>query len=323
MKRISDGGAYTRPFITHKGNNVQYVHMVGTSEINIDESTKLDPYTFNYNSADRNPSGLIKSLLGRSVENLFFSSGSNVFPLNVTAKKTDIELPFYVINIPQRMYGEQIKPGSISISSPSASLVFIDDVNSNLIISGTTSVVGNVFHKSGIILVRKSKEPPIELVPIIPPEDFFSNSYFDGGYFNAYFQSPSGLFTSSVSGTKATLDSDGLYLEPSSSIQINFNSTFTIYENSYICTVEPGEFNYSVNPTMNTPTLSGSFSGSDFIPSSGPKAITQLISGSLNPYFTQIGLYNDNYELLAIAKVPRAIRRLANTQQTVIVRFDV
>ena len=113
-----------------------------------------------------------------------------------------------------------------------------------------------------------------------------------------------------------------MFLEESSSVNVNFNSTFTIYENSYICTVEPGEFNYSVNPTMNSTTLSGSFSGSTFVSAVGPIAITEVFSGSLSPHFTQIGLYNDNYELLAIAKVPRAVRRLANSQQTVIVRFD-
>jgi hypothetical protein len=40
------------------------------------------------------------------------------------------------------------------------------------------------------------------------------------------------------------------------------------------------------------------------------------------PYVTTIGLYNDQYELLAVAKVSEPIQRTFDVTQTFTVRFD-
>jgi hypothetical protein len=310
MKRISDGGAYTRPFITHKSFLSNYTHLSASNDIRIDEATDLDIATFNGNTAPRNQTGIIQSLLGKSITNLFYACGSNAFPLNVVSPKS-VNLPCYVLNIPQRMYGDEVKAGSLRIFDTTSNYNLIDGGDSNLIVSGTNIVVGNIFYKHGIAVIKKSST-------VLASESFYTPSYFTKTYFNSYFQN----VTITSASIKPTINIDGLHLVDSRSLTVTFNSTFTIYENSYICTVEPGEFNFSVNPSMNSKTLSGSFFGPEFIPSEGPTAVSELFSGSLSPYFTQIGLYNDTYELLAIAKVPRAIKRLATTQQTVIVRFD-
>ena len=41
-----------------------------------------------------------------------------------------------------------------------------------------------------------------------------------------------------------------------------------------------------------------------------------------SPYITTIGLYNESYELLAIAKLGQPIRRSDETDTTFVVRFD-
>jgi hypothetical protein len=34
-------------------------------------------------------------------------------------------------------------------------------------------------------------------------------------------------------------------------------------------------------------------------------------------------MYNDNYDLIAVAKVPRPIRRIVEMDQTFVIKFDI
>lgn len=102
----------------------------------------------------------------------------------------------------------------------------------------------------------------------------------------------------------------GLNLVTGSATSIRFDATHTIYEHNVICTLDQGELNYTSNPSLKQTALDGS------------KVIDHMATGSLQPYMTQIGLYNDDGELVAIAKFPRPLKRAVGSQQTVIVRFD-
>jgi hypothetical protein len=106
----------------------------------------------------------------------------------------------------------------------------------------------------------------------------------------------------------------GMYLVTGSNVQISLRATRTIYEHSVICTMEPGELNYSINPTVQFP--SSSVSGT-------VKPLDGFASGSLTPYMTSVGLYNDQNQLVAVAKFANPIKRAPESQQTVIVRFDI
>lgn len=139
---------------------------------------------------------------------------------------------------------------------------------------------------------------------------------------------------------------------------INFRSTQTIYETEILVSADNGEFNYSQNPSAVNVTLSGSY---DFettaIPNVSPSKtikikevldITQKesfvgsysssISGSwgdyynyglsdptgsyLTPYITTIGLYDDDDNLLVVAKLPKPIKNLPDYNVNFLVRFD-
>lgn len=103
----------------------------------------------------------------------------------------------------------------------------------------------------------------------------------------------------------------GLMLESGSTLQATFKSTQTIYEHKVIATINPYEFNSSINPSAFGTSITGSALVKD-----------EMLSGSLSPYITTIGLYNDKLQLVAVAKLPRPIKRLAKTQQSFVVRFD-
>jgi len=94
------------------------------------------------------------------------------------------------------------------------------------------------------------------------------------------------------------------------SLDIQFDATQTIYEYQVMATINPGEFNYSFNPSALRFTTEGA------------KVLDEMSTGSLSPYITSIGLYNNSYELIAVAKVPRPIKRLNKSQQTFVIRFD-
>jgi hypothetical protein len=91
----------------------------------------------------------------------------------------------------------------------------------------------------------------------------------------------------------------------------SFESTVTIYESQYKCTLRQNEFNFSQNPTL----ISGS---------SNSGKIYDFATGSyFDPYVTTIGLYNNNYELLAVAKLAQPLPLSSVTDTSILVNLDL
>ena len=93
---------------------------------------------------------------------------------------------------------------------------------------------------------------------------------------------------------------------------VSTRGTHTIWENEISCTIAPGDFGMSLNPTLQEyDSLRNEFV---FIP---------LVTGSyFKPYITTIGLYNDRGDLVVIGKLSTPIQTPNNTDTTLIVRFD-
>jgi hypothetical protein len=91
-----------------------------------------------------------------------------------------------------------------------------------------------------------------------------------------------------------------------------YKSTKKLYETSVLCEIGSSEFNMSTNPTLrkNNDEREQFFkpfvTGSDFA-----------------PYFTTIGLYNKEGDLLAVGKLASAIQNRTDVDITVKVRFDL
>ena len=114
---------------------------------------------------------------------------------------------------------------------------------------------------------------------------------------------------------------------------LNFRSTKTIYENEIFISVLENEFNYSQNPSalydnyyirgVHHPYVSeidsakfGSFDDFEYSSSLDP-------TGSyLAPYITTIGLYDNELNMIAVAKLPQPIKSEPNYPLNFIVRFD-
>jgi len=231
-----------------------------------------------------------------------------------------------IISIPQELFGESIKPGSVTVTDNSTDVTFTikDDEDGNLYdyaysssyaafksgsfqfpnkswnAQGSGSVVGNVFYKTGMLVFTDT------------------GSYKD---------------IALGSGT------DGF--------EIDYRSTHTIYQHEYTVIAPAGKFNMSKNISL-TYQRSGStivkegakahylFSPGDN-PSGGYNSTgsfktfyegTQFTENfvthsQFSPYVTTIGLYNDLNELLVIGKLSKPIKNDSDIDMSFVLRFDV
>lgn len=93
------------------------------------------------------------------------------------------------------------------------------------------------------------------------------------------------------------------------SFTMSFKNEHIIYENEIRCIVEESEFNMSYNPSTQT--------GSEGI-------LKPFATGSeFTPYVTALGLYNDDNELLAVAKFGKPMLISPNTDMTFVVKYDL
>jgi hypothetical protein len=231
-----------------------------------------------------------------------------------------------VITIPQEYFGEEIKPYSVKIIDDSSDITIdlrddgygqlYDYAYSSSFAAGTPdsdgsgSCIGNIFYEHGIVAITNT-----------------GSSYTNVGI-----------------GT----DSDGW--------SIRYKSTKSSYEYSYLCHVEEFQFTGTTNPSV-VSGRSGSVTipiGSKYIydgninPPEGvnyesafdlvlPPASHSYISSysgeganyqnftthsAFGTYVTNIGLYNDTNELMAIAKLSNPIKNDKDLPISFLVRFD-
>ncbi len=108
------------------------------------------------------------------------------------------------------------------------------------------------------------------------------------------------------------LTSDGIFIDNGTAVQTRFTSSVQVYENSVKVRIEPTDFLYS----LNNPTVTSALSGSVITP------VELQVSGSMLPYITTLGFYNEKNELLLVAKPSVPIQRTSDSIQTFIVKFD-
>ena len=178
-----------------------------------------------------------------------------------------------VISIPSNKYGENLKPGTVTLSNGTSSLS--DDGEGNLI-TGSLKV-GDIIYSHGMIILTSDG---------IPQQDGYGYiTYGTGSY---------GI-------------GDSIFIQSftnSTNLSCSFDSTLTIYESQYKCTLRENEFNFSQNPTLIT---GSSNSGSSYF----------------TPYITSIGLSNNDKELLAIAKLSQPLRISDTTDTSIIINLDL
>jgi len=86
-------------------------------------------------------------------------------------------------------------------------------------------------------------------------------------------------------------------------------STYKVIENEVLVRIPKDIFNHSFNPTL----LKSPYSD---------ELIDEITTGSLTPYITTIGLYNDAGELLVVARLGTPLQKRTDIDTNVIIKWD-
>jgi hypothetical protein len=190
-----------------------------------------------------------------------------------------------IISIPSNLFGENIKPGTFEYVYTGSTLSgkFNDDENGNLFKDG--SKVGDIIYQHGIIVLTS-----------------FGTSITGSVYGTA-------LYGTGVYSTAGAQELDEVI--SSTNVTCSFQSTTTIFESQYKCTLRENEFNYTQNPSA----ISGS---------SNSGIVYNFLTGSyFEPYITTVGLYNNANELVAVGKLSQPLQSSNTTDTTILVNLDL
>jgi len=188
-----------------------------------------------------------------------------------------------VISIPSNLFGEFIKPGTFSYTySGSLDGLITDDENGNLFKDGAK--VGDIVYQHGIIVLTS-----------------FGTSITGSVYGTA-------LYGTGVYSTAGATELDDIIT--SNNVTCSFQSTTTIYESQYKCTLRENEFNFSTNPSIISSSLSGE--------------VYDFATGSyFESYITTVGLYNNANQLVAVGKLAQPLQSSNTTDTTILVNLDL
>jgi len=244
----------------------------------------------------------------------FGNNSNNNRELNVSAS---------VISVAREIIGEEIKPGSIELTTTIDSKTYTikDDKDGNLYDNA---------HSASFAA--------------------FKSSSFDRtqGVSTAAATRGSGSEVGNIFYAQGlvVLTDTGSYTRDTTSYTLKYQSTQTIYEHEYRLIAKPFEFNTTQNISI-TPGRSGSLtlkpgtvSMSNFLPpgdqpsgegtgsfkteySAATSSLGFVTGSDFRPYVTQIGLYTEEGDLAAVAKVAKPIKLSDEISTTFVVRFDV
>jgi len=206
----------------------------------------------------------------------------NINPYLIKQFPTNAGSTIGVLSINQDIFGSKILPHSFLMVS-SSNLYIRDDGNGNLYnIAGAKDEYIDLNYVTTVYFASSS---------ILP-----AGTEFVGNIFYAH-----GLIV---------LQDQATIYQNLNSASISFQNEHIIYENEVRCIVKESDYNLSYNPTL----VTGSYNDG---------ILRSFATGStFQPYVTTIGLYNDDNELLMVAKLGKPIALSSDTDMTFIVKYD-
>jgi len=242
---------------------------------------------------------LANTLLGPTEEKFTFAgSGANITPKYV-----------YAISIARQQLREKMDPGNWEIhisGSGSNRFKFIDD--SGATTNPTVNQGGRVFN---IVSGSIASGTAVTHTPAASQgSGAYGLFYPDLGIlvFNGPALNASASLSTDVTSNKAGGNVVEFYEDIKVGSYFQARREEVITSQHYFCRVPNKEFNFSANPTF-TSGSNGDFTVSSFF--KNPKT-----------FVTQIGLYNDNNELLAIAKLSKPLEKSYSKEAIIKVKLD-
>jgi len=276
-----------------------------------------------------------------------FTSYGDILPIsesyNTTTSQRYLSGSAYVLPIPQKMYGEGIQPGSVILNSNVTGDYSMDDSYGNLISDtnefilislnvqdGTFTFLDSIGNQNTLSFTEINMNNGI--ISIVGQLNSFTN-------FSANINGDLISFVGVIEGNPniskrivgnviyshgliiITNDALGNNLGYFNNYNLEYKSTNTIYENEILLVVEEDEFNVSTNPTSEVEITSSLFQSplfADYMYSSS----VDTTGSYLAPYITTIGLYDDNMDMVAVAKLAKPVKSMPDLPVNFLVRFD-
>jgi hypothetical protein len=208
----------------------------------------------------------------------------------------------YVINISRARYKESLLPGSLNLTLTGASGSFslTDD-------SGTTNLTRFIGENRYYNIISGSNGAHFNSnTPSIYYGLFFPDLNIAVLNANALTGSNSPAFSYST-GSTTSFNHLRLFSAMTGSGNFQLRSSETISARYFFTRVKNGDYNYTTNPSI--------------IDSNGNLLYTTLVN---NPqtYVTTVGMYNDNNELLAVAKLSKPLVKDFTKEALIRVKLD-
>jgi hypothetical protein len=311
LKEIPKSDIITRPIKVYK-------------EWTLDENDINPIFGINGNGSlvdvdnDEKSHGYNKKVIYASIKSQFYRNSATASILTEVGNRksyasTDeriLEDNIAVFSIPQVNYGEGIKFKTVVLHDETVGKIYTDDGYSNLT-DETGSIVGNVLYDRGLVVLTKNVVSGSILnqftLNFRSTKTIYENEVFLSVLENEfnYSQNPS-----------AVLEYGGIVYQHTITDKNDVSGktlqTIPIYEpgtkvvrgayHPYISQIDPNRF--------------GSFDDFEYSSSLDP-------TGSyLAPMITTIGLYDDELNMIAVAKLPKPIKSEPNYPLNFIVRFD-
>jgi hypothetical protein len=215
-----------------------------------------------------------------------------------------------VISIPQNCIGDGIKRGSVLLND--SGTYYIDDKYSNLVLSGSNNRIGNVFYNQGLIVITSGSNSKLTGawdIEYKSTETIYEHEYLlivNEDEFNVS-QNPTAVIEVGRE-TQRYITSDGKTMSVITNTGVKYIRKKSILENGDIL-----DYRYTSSVNQNVFAGFEHYELSSSVDSTG---------SFLAPFITTIGLYDDNCDLVAVAKLPQPIKSEPDIPVNFIIRFD-
>jgi hypothetical protein len=268
--------------------------------------------------ADEKSHGFNKKVIYESIKSQFYTNPATSSILTEVGRRKSyastyervLDDDIAIFSIPQKYYGDGVKVGTVVLEDEQTGKIYTDDGYSNLIDSGS-NVRGNVFYDRGLVILTRDITSGSVLSQFTlnfrSTKTIYENEIFISVLENEFnvSQNPSAVYEDGGSKKTEIIQRPG-------STRIGDLVTSSYYD-AGVKWIRNSKYPYqsSLNPNV-----FGSFDDYEYSSSLDP-------TGSyLAPYITTIGLYDDELNMIAIAKLPQPIKSLPDYPLNFIIRFD-
>ena len=231
--------------------------------------------------------------------NLVYGTETTNFSFDNNSTTSD---SIYVVNISRARYKESLLPGSLNLTltGASGSRQFTDD-------SGTTTLTRFIGENRYYNIISGSNGTHFTTGT---PTTYYGLFFPDLNIIIMNANALTGSNTPAISfssGSTVQYNNLKFFSALTGSGNFQMNSSETISARYFFTRVKNGEYNYTTNPSI--------------IDANGNILYTTLIN---NPqtYITTVGMYNDNNELLAVAKMSRPLAKDFTKEALIRVKID-